>query len=443
MRQTWTAPDSDVAQGRAAHRLQQLGLGRGDRVLVMAHSTPATYHVITAALRIGVVPVCLNPVLTPEEQADLREDADPHRVLTPAEVETMTAAGPTAELSRWPLSRPLLYTSGTTGRPKGVYSGVWDESTAEQVWRDEAEAWGVDRSDRYVQIAPLHHSAPYRFALITQLMGGSVTFLGRFDAAHAVAAVDEVRPTFTFCAPIHLRRMLDHNSAATTWSSFRRLAHAGAPCPESVSAAATAALPDNTVWEFYGSTEGQFTVASPADHRDAPESVGRARAGRRLFTRDGVLWCETPPFTRFTYWRDPERTAQVWDGSAFTVGDLGRVDGNGFVYLDGRRNDLIITGGVNVCPLEVETALRRAPGVVDVAVFGALDEEWGQRVCAAAVIDGTDASTLERFARDHLAPHKRPKQWVKLDEIPTTSTGKIQRSRLAATLGMEAATATE
>ena len=114
--------------------------------------------------------------------------------------------------------------------------------------------------------------------------------------------------------------------------------------------------------------------------------MGRARPGRRLeVDEDGVVWCHAPGFARFEYWRDPEATERAWRGDAFTVGDIGRLDDDGFLFLDGRRDDLIISGGVNVYPAEVESVLAEAPGVIEVAVFGVRDEEWGERVCAAVV----------------------------------------------------------
>ena len=141
-----------------------------------------------------------------------------------------------------------------------------------------------------------------------------------------------------------------------------------------------------------------------------------------------------PPHARFSYVGDPDKTAAAWretsDGPAFTVGDVGRIDDDGYVHLEGRRTDLIITGGVNVYPLEVENALREHPGVEDVAVYGVPDDHWGQRVCAAVVGDAA-AEQLDAFAREHLVPAKRPKTWRHVGDLPRTPTGKVLRDRLA------------
>ncbi|HVM40064.1 MAG TPA: AMP-dependent synthetase, partial [Acidimicrobiia bacterium] len=167
-----------------------------------------------------------------------------------------------------------------------------------------------------------------------------------------------------------------------------------------------------------------------------PGTVGRARSGRRLSTDpDGTVWCEAPPFARFEYWRRPDATAAAWRDGAFTVGDLGRLDEDGFLFLDGRRDDLVISGGVNVYPVEVEQVLAAMPGVEEVAVFGVTDEEWGQRVCAAVVGDVTPEAVVA-FAREHLAPYKCPKDVHLLDALPRTGTGKVRRLALPEVVGL-------
>ena len=146
----------------------------------------------------------------------------------------------------------------------------------------------------------------------------------------------------------------------------------------------TGSAPD-VLWEFYGSTEGQFTVCSPEEWMARPGTVGRARAGRTLSVdEDGTIWCRAPHFARFSYWRDPAKTDAAWKDGSFSVGDLGRIDNDGYLFLDGRRDDLIISGGVNVYPAEVEAVLSEVAGVGDLAVFGLPDDRWGQRgLCGA------------------------------------------------------------
>jgi long-chain acyl-CoA synthetase len=147
-----------------------------------------------------------------------------------------------------------------------------------------------------------------------------------------------------------------------------------------------------------------------------------------------------PEFARFSYWENPEATAAAWNGSACTVGDLGRLDRDGFLYLTGRRHDLIISGGVNVYPAEVENALAAVDGIAEVAVFGLPDEQWGQRVCVAYVADGGSTASSEEALRaaaaSRLAPYKRPKQYFAAADLPHTATGKLMRRAVPEHLGL-------
>ena len=427
-----TSADSERDQRRAAASLAAAGLHAGDRLLVSAAASPALLAVVGGALRTGIVPVVLDPGLPAAERAALAEDAepaldvgdDPARLLGDAE----------ADLADVPLARPMHYTSGTTGRRKGVWSGVLAEDSARALAAEEIDLWGFGPEDRHLVLSPLHHSAPLRFAIHTLLAGGAVLLPGPFDAARAAATITRLRPTTTFCVPTHLQRLLARDDV--DWSSFRRLVHAGAPCPAPLKRALLDALPPGTVWEFYGSTEAQFTVCSPEDWLAAPGSVGRARPGRRLETDErGQLWCAVPPWARFEYWRAPEKTAGAWRGDLVTVGDLGRVDDDGTVWLDGRREDLVISGGVNVYPAEVEAVLDAHPDVVESAVFGVPDDEWGQRV-VAAYVGAAEPVDVRAWARERLAAAKRPKAVHRLAELPRTSTGKVRRLDLPDVLGL-------
>jgi long-chain acyl-CoA synthetase len=239
-----------------------------------------------------------------------------------------------------------------------------------------------------------------------------------------------------FCVPAHLQRLfawMDETGAELDPSSFRLVAHAGAPCPEPIRRRAHDLFGLDVVWEFYGSTEGQFTACPAPLWVDHPGTLGPARPGRVVTADDdGQLWCSVPRWAGFTYWRDPEKTAAAWkdsaDGPAFTVGDLGRVT-DGLVWLDARRSDLVITGGVNVYPAEVEAALADAPGLEDIAVFGRPDDRWGQRVCAAFV-GGVSEQVLRDLAVERLSPPKRPKEYERVTELPRTATGKVRRASL-------------
>lgn len=409
------------------------GLTPGSRVALLVPGSPAYPDLVIALLRQGVFPVPMDVKLTTSERAALLADLDPALVVTTQErLEELLDAMPT-DADGPPLGRPMHLTSGTTGRPKGVFSGLLEPAEAKALLAEERELWGFRADDVNLVLSPMHHSAPLRFAVGTLLAGGRIVVPGPFDPQTVTAAILEHRPTSMFCVPAHLQRLFTHwgEHGAPDLTSFRLVAHAGAPCPLWVKQRLVEAFPDGSTWEFYGSTEGQFTACRSEEQLDRPGTLGRARRGRTMAVHeDGHLWCAVPTHARFTYFGDPEKTAAAWretdSGPAFTVGDLGWIDDEGYVFLDGRREDLIISGGVNVYPAEVERVLGEVPGVEDIAVFGVDDDEWGQRVCAA-VVGSVESAVLDSHAREHLAPAKRPKDFHRLDSLPRTPSGKVRR----------------
>ncbi|MEO6594949.1 MAG: class I adenylate-forming enzyme family protein, partial [Planctomycetota bacterium] len=391
---------------------------------------------VLGAARSGVVPVPIDPRLTTHERAAILRDTSPALVIDSDASLAELLEGSPADIDRWPRCRPMHFTSGTTGRPKGVWSGMLTPDHAELSIREEQVLWGLNSSDLHLVVAPIYHSAPLRFAAATLLAGGSIAVLPHFEPSAFYDTVGALRPTSMFCVPAHLQRLfgwLDESGATLNTSSFRLVAHAGAPCPEPVRRRAHELFGPEVVWEFYGSTEGQFTACPASEWSAHPGTLGRARPGRVMSAdENGQLWCTVPDWGHFSYWNDPGKTAHAWkstpDGPAFTVGDLGRIE-DGLVYLDSRREDLIISGGVNVYPAEVEAALEGAAGLIDLAVFARDDERWGQRVCAAYVGD-VDEEILRALAEERLAPPKRPKEYVRLTSLPRTATGKVRRTSL-------------
>ncbi|WP_261376674.1 class I adenylate-forming enzyme family protein [Nocardioides sp. J9] len=409
-------------------------LTAGDRVALLVPGSHAYVDAVWRLLTAGVFPIPLDPRLTDTERARILAGLEPTLVVTDEEQLADLRAGlPAPGL---PLGRPMHCTSGTTGVPKGVWSGLLCPADAEALWAEERDLWGFTADDVNLVLSPLYHSAPLRFALGTLLAGGRVVIPGPFDPVAVTEAIERERPTTMFCVPTHLQRLLAHwdRVGVPDLSSFRLVAHAGAPCPTDVKRRLIGLFPPGSTWEFYGSTEGQFTACRSEEWLERPGTVGRARPGRTMTVDpDGTLWCVVPEFARFSYYGDPAKNAEAWretpQGPAFSVGDLGRIDDEGYVYLDGRRVDLVISGGVNVYPTEVEQVLGECPGVDDVAVYGVPDPEWGQRVCAAVVGSATEAD-LASYAREHLAPPKRPKTWSFHDALPRTLTGKVLRSTL-------------
>jgi acyl-CoA synthetase (AMP-forming)/AMP-acid ligase II len=442
--------DAEDWQRRAAGSLLAWGCRTGDRVVFSLGSSAHLICAVLGASRIGVIPVLLNATLTSSERDLLVADADPAiTILTEPALAALLEGAPT-ELSPYPLTRPMHYTSGTTGRPKGVTTGIWDEATARAVFEDEAAVWQFDPDDLHLVCSPMYHTVSVRFSAGTLLSGGSLAILNRFDAATALDVLRRLRPTTAFLVPTHLQRLLHTPELGDDerFDSLRFLAHAGAPCPPTVKRATMERVQPGEVWEFYGSTEGQFTVCGPDEWLEHAGTVGRARPGRRLSIEpiggaesqedgSGTIWCDMPAFARFSYWGDQEATDRAWRGSACTVGDLGTLDGDGYLYLSGRRHDLIISGGVNVYPAEVEAVLSAVAGVDQVAVFGLPDEQWGERVCVAYVAAGSfDEHILRSAASAHLAPYKRPKQYFATTSLPHTATGKVLRRSLPDHLGL-------
>ncbi|HEY9564587.1 MAG TPA: AMP-binding protein [Nocardioides sp.] len=413
----------------------------GERVVLLLPGSADYVDLVMALLARGVFPVPLDPRLTTHERTRVLDGVRPDLVIdSPDAAADLLATldpspGPTAHRSL-PRARPMHVTSGTTGTPKGVYSGLLDDDAAAALVAEERDLWDFSADDVNLVLSPLHHSAPLRFAMGTLLAGGRIVVPGPFDPAVITAAIERERPTTMFCVPAHLQRLFAHweQVGVPDLSSFRLVAHAGAACPPAIKHRLLELFPSGSTWEFYGSTEGQFTACRGEEWLDHPGSVGRARPGRSLsIDDDGTIWCTVPDYARFTYFGDPEKTAAAWretpDGPAFSVGDLGRLDDEGYLHLDGRRVDLIITGGVNVYPVEVENVLGEAPGVTDVAVYGVPDAHWGQRVVATIVGTAT-GEELDAWARERLSPAKRPKEYRTIEELPRTLTGKVLRREL-------------
>jgi long-chain acyl-CoA synthetase len=454
------AADAEARQRRAAGALLAHGCRAGDRVAICLGSSADLLCAVLGAARIGVIPVLLNATLTMAERDSLLADAQPTlSVLAEPELLALAAGRPT-DLAPHPLTRPMHYTSGTTGTPKGVTTGLWDEATARAVFEDEAAVWQFDAGDIHMVCSPMYHTVSVRFAAGTLLSGGSLAILSRFEAATALDVLRRLRPTTAFLVPTHLQRILQSPELGPEerFDSLRLLAHAGAPCPPSVKEATMQRAGPGVVWEFYGSTEAQFTVCGPDEWLDHRGTVGRARPGRRLLIDPlgpaggggdgdgtgatqaegaGTIWCEVPPFARFSYWGNEAATREAWRGDACSVGDLGTLDPDGYLYLSGRRHDLIISGGVNVYPAEVEAVLAAVPGVRELAVFGVPDEQWGQRVCVAYVAERAGAEEdMRAAAAARLAPYKRPKTYWATEELPHTATGKLLRRELPAHVGL-------
>jgi long-chain acyl-CoA synthetase len=266
----------------------------------------------------------------------------------------------------------------------------------------------------------------------------------KFDEAETLAAIELFGVTTTFMVPTHLERIFRLGRTALARhdvSSVRLLAHAGAPIRRATKEDALGFFPEGSVWEFYGSTEGQATRISTEEWRAKPGSVGRALPGGEVVIANdagdelpagevGWVWVIDPSGERFEYWGDAAKTRSAWSDDAFCVGDLGSLDADGYLFLAGRGDDTIITGGVNVYPMEVENVLTTHPSVAEALVYGTPHDEWGQEVRALVVPAFNQplaAEMLRTWARERLAGFKCPRLIEIVDELPRTPTGKIRR----------------
>lgn len=454
----------EAALHRATGALGELA-EPGDRLATCMPNTTASFGASWAMALAGVVEVPVPPDATTAEARALLTDAAPRAVVVTGDAEGVRRAAAALDLpvhaelagtpavpeTDAPRTRAMAYTSGTTGERKGVHVGVHDAAWG-RAWLDDERAAFDDRhGGRHLVVSPLYHSGPFRHALVCADRGGEVRVLPHFDVELWIRALREYRPTSMFCVPTQLHRLVGHpDLRPDDLASLTLLVHAGAPCPVQLKRRLHELAPAGAVWEFYGATEGQFTVCPPGVWADAPGTVGTARPGRTVQVRDdrgtvvpsdvtGTVWTTAPPHARWEYWRRPEATAAAWDGDAFTVDDLGHLDDEGRLRLDGRAGDLVVSGGVNVYPAEVEHVLRILEGVADAVVFGLPDEEWGERVVAAVVPDGTGPpprpQELIAAARERLSPARVPKQVVVVDDLPRTPTGKVRRADLPALFG--------
>lgn len=456
-----TFAELEQRQRLVAGWLHSEGISSGDRVAVLSVNRVELLEVTGGALRGGVVPVPLSPSLTEAEIAFLVEDSGATLLIADRLVETapdltrvvtfgdayercLHDAAP-GELAAHTLTRPMHYTSGTTGRSKGVWVAPHSPADAAAISEDFRSLWGLAAGERHLVCSPLSHSAPHRWAMRTLEAGGTVVLRPKFDAADTLAAIELFGATSTFMVPTHLERILGLADVALMrhdLSSIRMLAHAGAPIREITKRRAIELFPKDSVWEFYGSTEGVATRISSREWLAKPNSVGKPASGARILICDddgrelpsgevGQVWIEDPDADRFEYWGDRAETAAAWRGEAFTAGDLGYLDSDGYLFLTGRKHDVIISGGVNVYPQEVEITLAEHPGVAEVLVYGAPHEEWGEQVSALVVPvfnAPLDSAALQAWARERLAGYKCPRSIELVDSLPRTPTGKLKRT---------------
>ena len=323
-----------------------------------------------------------------------------------------------------------IYTAGTTGKPKGARRRGVGSPRA----HGAARALNVtDPAHVHLVAGPLYHSAPGGFALYAHLVGGTVVVMPKFDAEAALATIERHRCSSTFMAPTLLKRIVDLPAAVRARydvSSMRAIVMAAAPCPMRVKEDVIAYF-GPVLYEFYGSTElGINTILGPDDMLRKPGSCGKAAPGVELAVLDdegrpvrdgaagGAATCARYPGVFDEYYKNPDATRQTRAGRlVLSVGDVAYLDDEGFVYICDRKRDMIISGGVNIYPAEIEDALHRHPEIEDAAVFGVPDDDWGERV-HAAVEPRPGAHAHRRGRRDLLRAAPRRLQGAARGDLP-------------------------
>ncbi len=338
----------------------------------------------------------------------------------------------------------IIYTSGTTGKPKGA-NRSWRQTGLESV-ADLVEQIGMRADERHLVVCPLYHSAAPAFVAMIFALGGTLILMNHFEPEGALAIVEKEAVTSTLMVPTMLVRITalpEEARKKRDTSSLRWIMSGAAPL-----ATETARLVQEQfgplLWNFYGSTEtGLVTLAGPADHTARPGTIGRAMRGNdiRLLGEDGEeiarggvgeLYVKNPTMIS-GYHKNQGATSEAQKRGLFSVGDLARVDAEGFYYLESRKHDMIISGGVNIYPREIEDHLHAHPAILEAAVVGVPDAEWGESVKAFVVLrpgQRLTAAEVADYCKQALADFKRPRAVAFVDELPRNPTGKVLKRAL-------------
>jgi fatty-acyl-CoA synthase len=473
-RWTWSEADARIDRLASAFK-REVELRRGDAAVLALHNRPEVLEAQAALARIGCSAVSTSWRSTSSELAYIVEHSGAKAVLVEADhAEACLALRPRLarvgargliavggdreglvsyehllrrgrdERTDEPEGAVVIYTSGTTGKPKGAVRR-FPES---MVWAvlhvlDELQ---LRADDRHLAVCPMYHSTAFGFIGLTMTLGGTVVIERSFDPERFLAVIERERITTTAVVPTMLHRVLSLPEATRRrydTRSLRGVFCGGAPLSGELARRSIEAL-GPVLYNFYGATEtGLNTIANSDELLRSPGTIGHAIGGNDLRILDdqgnevragetGELWVKNTMLVE-GYHRDEQATRSSMREGFFSVGDLAHRDARGLYHLDGRKRDMIISGGVNVYPAEVEEALSAHPGVGEVAVVGVPDEEWGERVRAFVVARPgleLDPSELLAFARTRLAGAKVPREIRQLDELPKNPTGKVLKREL-------------
>ena len=470
--------DMETASNRAAQLFRAHGLQHEDVVAFMLENTPHYYGMVWGAQRAGLRYVCISSRLTQDETDYILENSgakilvvsaslgDAALALT-ADVERFVLGGAIAGFASWEdavVAMPetpvvderagtdMLYSSGTTGRPKGVRVPLPTEpaiNAPNPLVALASMVFGINADSIYLSPAPLYHAAPLRWSMTIHRLGGTVVLMKKFDPEGALAAIERFKCNSAQFVPTHFVRMLklpEDVRARYDVSSMKCAIHAAAPCPIPIKAA----MIDwwgPVLLEYYAGSEGNgMTYTNSHDWLTHEGTVGRSILGTvHIMAEDDET--ELPVRTEggvffeseqtFEYHDDPEKTKSSRNSKGWsTLGDVGWVDEEGFLYLTDRKSFMIISGGVNIYPQEIENHLVTHPRVADVAVVGGPHDEMGEEVIAviqpADMVDATDdfRSELIAYAREKLSGVKIPRRIDFLEALPRHDTGKLYKRLL-------------
>jgi acyl-CoA synthetase (AMP-forming)/AMP-acid ligase II len=476
-----TYAELDERSKRLAQLLHADGLRPGDHIAILLENHPRYFEVFWAAMRAGLYCTPINWHLKPEEAGyivadcgaaavvtstalrDVAERLEPHlgavrtRLVVDGELDGWTryeaaiAPQPAEPLEHDLEGTLMFYSSGTTGRPKGIKAPLTGAAYGERVQplvQLIQGLFGFTQDARYLCPAPLYHAAPLGWSTAVQRLGGTVVVMESFAAARALAAIEEHRITHAQFVPTHFVRMLKLDDAERNrpdLSSLQMAVHAAAPCPVEVKQQMLAWW-GPIIHEYYAGSEGNgFCYVGPEEWLAHPGTVGKPvmgvvhvldELGHETPTgQTGQIWFESPAV--FEYHNDPEKTRNAFNERGWSsLGDIGHLDDDGFLYLTDRASHMIISGGVNIYPQEVENELTIHPAVGDVAVIGVPNPDFGEEVKAVVVAADPDAAgpelgeQLMAYCRERLAHFKCPVSVDFVDELPRLPTGKLLKREL-------------
>lgn len=451
--------------------LRARGLVAGDGIALMCSNRAEFAEVFWASRRAGLRITPVNWHLTAEEAAYIVNDSDAKALFFDVrfapiaedlarqtgcarlaiggslpgydDYEAVLAPHPAHDISDPQLGTSMLYTSGTTGRPKGVNRGAVASSPT-----SEAAAYQPGTSV-HLCTGPLYHAAPLTFSLaLPNTFGAAVVMMDGWDAERALDLIERHRVTHSHMVPTMFHRMLALPEPVRQRHDLRSLQyvlHGAAPCPVSVKQRLIAWL-GPIVHEYYAATEGMGCMVDSPTWLSKPGTVGQPEPGHiRILGDDGreqppgevgTVYLRAPDDGRFSYYKDPAKTAKAYVGSHYTLGDMGYLDSDGYLFLTDRSAHLIISGGVNIYPAEVEATLLTHPAVADVGVIGVPNEEWGEEVKAVVLLHAGEAAsdelahTLIEHCRSHLAHFKCPRSVDFVSELPRHDNGKLYKQKL-------------